>query len=103
MLLTGSELERDEACRAGFAVPVSGGDAMEGLLAWYRTELAPLSAFALRETVAAGRRGSGLVEVLGAGLDAAERHYLDRIVSSHDGNEGIDAFLERRAPRWEDA
>jgi enoyl-CoA hydratase/carnithine racemase len=34
-------------------------------------------------------------------LDAAERLYVDELLRTHDGSEGIRAFLEKRAPRWE--
>ena len=70
---------------------------------WYRSRLAPLSAFAIRETARAVRERSPLTAALGAPLAASERDYLERILPSHDGNEGIDAFLARRAPQWRDA
>ena len=36
-------------------------------------------------------------------LHTAQRHYLDVVVHSHDGNEGIASFLERRKPSWSHA
>jgi cyclohexa-1,5-dienecarbonyl-CoA hydratase len=104
LLLTGGELDATAAASAGFATPLAPNqDAHDALLAWYRTHLAPLSALALREATAAGRRASGLLDALEEPLASVERQYLDRVATSHDGNEGIEAFLARRTPRWEDA
>ncbi len=71
--------------------------------AWFDINLAPLSAFSLREATYAARRGSGMLASLDGPLDAAERRYVERLLPSHDGNEGIEAFLAKRAPRWVDA
>lgn len=104
LLLTGEEITGAAAAGAGFVACVFDGPDPEGsLLGWYRTHLAPLSAFALRQATAAFRRSSGLVRALNDRLPAIERQYLDEVVASHDGNEGIAAFLARRAPKWEDA
>ena len=35
-------------------------------------------------------------------LDEAERQYVAELLPSHDANEGIASFLERRKPAWED-
>ena len=75
---------------------------MADVLAWYQASLAPLSAYSLRQAVAVTRRVSGLDAALDEPLDVAERHYLETLLPSHDGNEGIEAYLERRAPTWRD-
>lgn len=104
LLLTGAELDAAEAERAGLLTWIMPGEDPQGeLLAWYRTNLAPLSAFALREAAYAFRTASGLLGALDLGLAGVEQRYLERVVPSHDGNEGIEAFIARRAPRWEDA
>jgi cyclohexa-1,5-dienecarbonyl-CoA hydratase len=105
LLLTGGELDAATADRAGFLTSTldESADAEQAVLAWYRANLRPLSAFALRQAVGAGRRGSGLLERLAAPLDAAEHQYVTAVLESRDGNEGIDAFLARRAPVWQDA
>jgi cyclohexa-1,5-dienecarbonyl-CoA hydratase len=105
LLLTGSELDAAAADRAGLlALLVGDGSEPEAAaLDWYRATLRPLSAFALRQGALAMRRGSGLVDRLGAPLDAVERQYVTAVLDSHDGNEGIEAFLAKRPPSWTDA
>ena len=102
LVLTGATMGAEEALQCGLAAAAVApeADLLDAALAWYREHLAPTSAFALRQAVVAARRGSGLLTALDAGLDAAERQYLDAVVPSHDGNEGIAAFLQKRAPRW---
>lgn len=102
LLLTGDEIDAAAAERAGFVTAVFEGDAEESFLAWYRSHLRPLSAHALRQAVRAARQGSALLAALADPLDAAERLYVDRVLASHDGNEGIEAFLSRRPPAWKD-
>jgi cyclohexa-1,5-dienecarbonyl-CoA hydratase len=36
-------------------------------------------------------------------LDGAERVYLDELLVTHDGVEGIRAFIEKRSPEWKNA
>jgi cyclohexa-1,5-dienecarbonyl-CoA hydratase len=104
LLLTGEEISGTAAANVGLlACVLDGPDPEDSLLGWYRTHLAPLSAFALRQATAASRRTSGLLRALSERLPAIERQYLDEVVASHDGNEGIAAFVARRAPKWEDA
>jgi cyclohexa-1,5-dienecarbonyl-CoA hydratase len=103
MLLTGVEIDAATVDRVGFAPLVAGGDPEAALLDWYRSTLAPLSALALRQATSASRRRSALLRALRDDLPIIERQYLGEVVSSRDGNEGIAAFLERRAPQWEDA
>ena len=96
----GEVLGAAQAHALGFAQPASGFD---DVLSWYRTGPAHLSAVALRTAVRAVRLGAGSDPFLGERLDALEELYLERVLPSRDGNEGIEAFLARRPPRWEDA
>lgn len=97
LILTGEGVNRDALGPA--VVAVAG---VEDVLAWYRKNLAPLSAVAVRNTAHVYRQASGFMAALGAPLDLAEKMYLERVLTSHDGNEGIRAFMEKRPARWED-
>jgi len=105
LLLTGDTLRAEEAARLGFLTGLAGedDDARDFVLAWYRKKLRPLSAFALRQGTQAVRRASGWLDALDRAVEAAERQYVDEVLASHDGNEGITAFLEKRQPAWQDA
>ncbi len=102
LLLTGDEIDAVAAERADFVTAIFEGDVEAAFYAWYRAHLLPLSACALRQAVRAARSCSPLLSALGDPLDAAERLYVDRVLASHDGNEGIEAFLARRPPAWQD-
>lgn len=104
LLLTGGPLDAAEAERLGLLAALFDGedDAEDALLAWYRRTLQPLSAFALRQATRATRESSGLLAVLDQGLAEAERRYVEEVIASHDGNEGIEAFLTKRKPVWRD-
>ncbi len=103
LLLTGGTLDAHAAERAGLVAEVFEEDAMEGLLSWYRKHLAPLSAYTLRQAVTASRAGSHVLTALQGPLDRVTEHYVDTLLDSHDGNEGIEAFIEKRPPIWTDA
>lgn len=104
LLLTGAELGAARAHTAGFVTDLvpSDGELSEHALAWYDENLSELSAFALRQAVSAARRGSGMLALLDGALAGAERQYLEELLPSHDGNEGIEAFIDKRDPVWKD-
>ena len=102
LVLTGELLNAADARACGFSVAVlDGRDPFGQFTEWYRKGPARLSAAALRTAARAVRVGTE--SLLGPRLDELEQLYLDRVVTSHDGNEGIEAFIARRAPIWEDA
>lgn len=105
MLLSGGDLESAVAERAGLLTGrIPDAEEPESVvLDWYRANVRPLSAFALRQATAGVRQGSGILAQLGSPLDAVERQYLEAVVPSRDGVEGIEAFLARRSPVWQDA
>ena len=104
MILTGDTIDAGTAGNAGMVSAVfSGENPEEELMEWYRKNLLPLSAFAIRQNARVVRIGSGMLAALGAPLDTIERQYVDEVLASHDGNEGINSFLERRKPVWKDS
>jgi len=103
MLVTGGSLSAEAAERIGFVARLLNENSPQNeAVSWFQEAMAPLSAFAIRQATKASRQSSGILEALEAPLSQAERQYLDEVVNSRDGNEGIAAFLERRKPLWGD-
>ena len=100
LVLTGREVNAREAAAHGL-VTATGDDPDALLDAFVRAHLLPKSASSLRHAVRAVR--CGMHEALRAGLVALERAYVDDLMATHDANEGIAAFLEKREPVWRDA
>lgn len=65
---------------------------------WFHDNLRPRSAAALRCAAAAVRMG--IRKHVDAVLPDLERFYLETLMRTHDAVEGIDAFIEKRAPKW---
>lgn len=65
---------------------------------WFDHNLAPHSAAALSHAVTAAR--STLRGPAEAALDVAERDYLSGVLKTADAIEGVQAWLERRPPKW---
>ena len=101
LIVTGASIDAAAAEKAGMVSTVfSGGNPEEELLDWYRKNLRPLSAFSIRQAIRVARIGSGVVAALHQTLDKIEKQYVDEVLASNDGNEGIAAFIERRKPVW---
>jgi cyclohexa-1,5-dienecarbonyl-CoA hydratase len=104
MILTGATIDAVTAEKCGMVSAVFSGENMEDeWMSWYRENLLPLSAFAIRQNTRVARIGSGMIAALGEPLDRIERQYVEEVLASHDGNEGILSFIERRKPVWKDS
>lgn len=68
--------------------------------AWFARTFAPRSAEALRHAVRAAR--APLVDARTRQLPRLEQLYLQDLMGSHDAVEGVQAFLEKREPNWQD-
>lgn len=100
LLLTGEELTAREAERLGFLTRLTSTDVTSAAREHFDQHMAPLSSFALRAATRASRLGSGMLAAADTGIASAEALYLSTLIDSHDGNEGIEAFIAKRPPRW---
>jgi cyclohexa-1,5-dienecarbonyl-CoA hydratase len=88
-----------QAAHACGLVHAMADDPELAALGWFREHLAGKSAAALACATAAAR-GPMRADVRRRLADV-ERLYLDRLMATRDANEGLSAFLGKRAPHWE--
>ncbi|MFN7972597.1 MAG: enoyl-CoA hydratase-related protein [Acidobacteriota bacterium] len=100
LLLTGAAWDAATAAAAGLVDEIAP-DPEAAALALCEKRLLPSSASSLRLALRAAREVS--LPRIAAALSTLERLYLGELMASHDGREGIAAFLEKRAPQWSDA
>jgi cyclohexa-1,5-dienecarbonyl-CoA hydratase len=101
LLLTGRSMSAAEAVAMGLACHSyeSRAAMLAGVDAWIEKQILPKSASSLRIAVRAGRHMFN--DALRERLKDLERVYVSELMTTHDANEGIAAFLERRLPVWE--
>ena len=97
-LLLGESIDATAAQRAGLVSWVVPGNQLADTADRVARELAANSAVAMRALTAATRtqRAAAILQR----LDAAIAIYRTIVAPSHDAEEGIRAFLEKRAPTW---
>jgi cyclohexa-1,5-dienecarbonyl-CoA hydratase len=99
LILSGRRVKSEEAVRHGIISRLATDRSLEEEVdAFIDEDIAPRSASSLRHACSA-TRGALLSEFLPR-LKELERAYLDELMATHDAQEGIAAFNERRDPRW---
>jgi cyclohexa-1,5-dienecarbonyl-CoA hydratase len=98
LVLLGEELEAETALRFGLVSEVVSDERLDERVQELAARGAGLSSAALsRARLALRRGGDGPFE---EALRAVETIYLDDLMRTEDASEGIEAFLEKRPPRW---
>lgn len=101
LLLTGATVNAMQAHELGLVDELCGdGELPQAAAARFAKPLLGLSSSSLRFAVRAARQG--FVERALQRLRSLEQLYLSELVATPDANEGIAAFLEKRAPVWKD-
>ena len=98
LLFSGRSVGAAEALAQGLVQRVAP-DPQAAALAYFDDHLAAKSAAALALALAAAR--VAMRTQVRERLAAVEQLYLDRLMSTHDANEGLAAFLAKRNPAWE--
>ena len=97
LLFSGRSVGADEARTIGLVHAVAP-DPQAAALDYFDTHLAGKSAAALRCALDAAR--APMRRTVRERLAEVERLYLDRLMVTHDANEGLAAFLGKREPVW---
>jgi cyclohexa-1,5-dienecarbonyl-CoA hydratase len=103
LLITGRTISADEAKALGLVNELfADKETMETEIAkWIELHIVPKSASSLRFAVKASR--AKLNHVLTNFLPQLESMYVKQLMETHDANEGINAFLEKRKPVWKNS
>jgi cyclohexa-1,5-dienecarbonyl-CoA hydratase len=72
---------------------------LEGVESWLAKTILPKSASSLSHAVRAARWQFN--QTIREGLGELERFYVDELMETHDANEGIASFMEKRKPDWQ--
>jgi cyclohexa-1,5-dienecarbonyl-CoA hydratase len=99
LILTGRTMDASEAHRLGLVSRVVSDDGLVAGVDSLHAELRAMSPDVLRLTLRTLRRLNA--DEFEARLADAERAYLNELMRTHDAQEGINAFLEKRAPAWQ--
>jgi len=101
MIITGTTLNAMELKAAGVVAFVAGKNDLQATVdTFIEEEIVPKSASSLRFAHRACRMS--LVRHYRGLIKDMEKSYLNELMKTHDANEGIQSFLEKRGPVWTD-
>ncbi|MHB1343232.1 MAG: enoyl-CoA hydratase/isomerase family protein [Thermoleophilia bacterium] len=101
LLLSGATYSAADALRVGLVSRVAADDEFQEQADKYLGRLAKNSGLVMSLTKKAMLAGLG--KGVDEALKAADAVYVDELMITHDANEGLQAFLERRPPEWKEA
>ncbi|RLB39746.1 MAG: hypothetical protein DRH20_02900, partial [Deltaproteobacteria bacterium] len=101
LILSGKIISSEEALRIGLVNRVVPREELEGATSEFLKPYLKLSAAVLSIT----RKAifSGLRDDFEPSLAVIEELYLNELMKTHDANEGLEAFLDKRKPVWKNA
>ena len=97
LLLSGRSITADEALQCGL-VQALAEDPEAAALDWFTQHLQPRSGASLGFALSAVR--GQMRKDVRRRLAEVEQIYLERLMRTHDANEGLTAFLDKRQPDW---
>lgn len=100
LLLTGRSMKPNEIMNSGLGTKLFDDrkSMKDGADAWVEKYILPKSASSLRIAASASR--TEFNRNLSTNLDGLADYYINELMETHDANEGIKSFLEKRKPQW---
>ena len=98
LLYSGRSIDAPTAAAWGLVNEVAD-DPAAAAVAYFEKHLAAKSAASLAHAVRAARES--FAELARARLEDVEALYLEKLMATRDAKEGLAAFIEKRAPKWE--
>lgn len=100
MILSGRSINAVEGYRIGLVnlLAIEGEDAWEAAKTWIEKSVLPKSASSLKLANKAARME--FFETVRSELPKMENLYMNELMETHDANEGIAAYLEKREALW---
>ncbi|MFX1307629.1 MAG: enoyl-CoA hydratase/isomerase family protein, partial [Promethearchaeota archaeon] len=99
LIMLGEIFDANEAHRLGISNYVFPIDSYEQEFSKFIESFNNLSTIVLQYTKKAFNKALGFD--FDTKLDEIEEFYLKELMSTHDANEGLQAFLEKRSPKWQ--
>ena len=99
-ILSGDIMSAEEAERAGMINKVVPADEFESAVESFIGRFIGNSGVVMKLTRESALLG--LQDDPGEGLERIEQLYMDKLMKTRDANEGLEAFLNKRPPVWED-
>lgn len=99
LIMLGEVIDANEAHKLGISNHVFPHESYEKEFAKFIESFKDLSSIVLQYSKKAFYIGLGID--FNNQLDRIEDFYLKELMSTHDANEGLQAFLERRSPNWQ--
>ncbi len=100
LFITGEVFEADTAARIGLLHDVAGGSELDEAIERQLYLLAKAGPQAQREAKQLALRVGGSDAAQAERIDAANAALIARLRTSDEGQHGLSAFLDKRAPRW---
>lgn len=99
LLLQGENISSSEALALGLVNYVYPLDTFNENAKTFVDRFQALSTVVIQHTKIAIKKALG--EDFDKTIDELEAYYLKELMKTHDANEGLQAFLEKRSPKWE--
>jgi cyclohexa-1,5-dienecarbonyl-CoA hydratase len=101
LLLQGETIDAAEAHRLGLTNHVFSIESYDKEFSGFLERFDKLSAVVLQYTKKAIRLG--IADDFDTQIDRVEAFYLNELMKTHDANEGLQAFVEKRPPKWQNS